>query len=123
MSAGYTLTWKPEVVLKQTRADLAANAELAGAFVEAQARVNLNRIPEPEWGGKYRRGIVSGLLSHEVEIKKNEVVINVGVKPLAGNRKIGFYIEMGSSKFGPHPFLRPAVFENAQKITALLSGK
>jgi len=123
MAATYDLKWDADAFKKQTISDLAANAELVGQFCEADARVRLNRIAEPEWGGKYRRGIVSGLLGHEVIVEKNVVTINVGVKPLAGNPHIGKYIELGSSRFGPHPFLRPAIFENVQKILALLGAE
>jgi hypothetical protein len=122
MTGNYTLTWNSDAFRKQTISNLAANAELVGQFCEADARVRLNRITEPEWGGKYRRGLVSSLLAHEIVVGTNEVTINIGIKSLAGNPHIGFYIEMGSSRFGPHPFLRPSVLENASKITALLSG-
>jgi hypothetical protein len=40
-----------------------------------------------------------------------------------GGRHHGFFIEFGSSTAAAHPWLRPAVFENAKKIVSLLSGR
>jgi hypothetical protein len=34
----------------------------------------------------------------------------------------GFYIEMGSSKFPAHPWLRPALLQNLQNIRRILGS-
>lgn len=113
-------SWTPEQVKKEIMDTLEANGELAGSFVEADARRRLIAIKEPEWGAGYRRKIVAALLMHQVERKANEVVINVGVGRTSSSHHHGFYIELGSKTKPAQPYLRPAVFENAQKIVGLL---
>lgn len=114
--------WKPEAFKAQLKADLIANGEIAGKFVEEEARKNLLAITNPEWGAGYRRQIVARLLSNEVEDKGNMVEIRVGVKVSKDGRHHGFYIETGSSTAPAHPFLRPAVFGNGARIVAILAG-
>jgi len=117
------LTWKPESFKKQLIADLVQNGEIVGKFVETEARRRLLAIRDPEWGEAYRSKLVARLLTYEVKTSPKEVTINVGVRTSSSGSWHGYYIELGSSKFGPHPFLRPAVFQNAAKIVALLSGR
>ena len=121
--AGYTLTWKPEVPKKQLIADLVENGEIVGKFVETEARRRLLAISDPKWGEAYRSKLVARLLTYEVETSPKAVTINVGVRTSSSGSHHGFYIEMGSRTAPAHPFLRPAVFQNAAKIVALLSGK
>lgn len=123
MAGSFTLDWKPEALRKQLVADLAENGEIVGKFCETEARRRLLAITDPKWGEKYRTALVSRLLTYEVETLANEVVINVGVRRTSAESHHGLYIEVGSRTAGPHPFLRPAVFENASKIVALLAGK
>lgn len=118
-----TLKWTPNNIKRRVIAELTANAEIAGKFVETDARRRLEAIQEPEWGRGYRREIVSRLLRYEVEALPKELVIRVGVAPGSSGRHHGFYIEMGSSTAPAQPFLRPAVFENGRRIVALLAGK
>lgn len=116
-------SWSPEQLKKKIMDDLVANGEIAGKFVETDARRRLVSIKEPEWGAGYRQKLVARLLRNEVERGFNEVVIRVGVAVSNEARHHGFYIEMGSSTAPAQPFLRPAVFENGRKIVALLAGK
>lgn len=124
----YTLKWTPQQVKKAVIAEVSANAEDVGVFCEVEARRKLLAVTEPEWGAGYRRQIVASLLTHEVEVKSNEVNINIGVARSSAYKSkdyshYGFYIEMGSRRFPSHPFIRPAIFENAAKIVALLEGQ
>lgn len=121
--ANYTLNWKPDDFKRKLIADLAENAEIVGKFVETDARHRLQAISDPSWGEAYRSQVVSRLLTFEVEKSSREVTINVGVRTSKSGRYHGFYIEMGSKTSSAHPFIRPAVFQNAAKIRALLSGK
>lgn len=123
MSGDYTLTWKAEDVRKAVVAELAENGEIVGKFVETEARRRLLAITDPKWGEKYRTQLVARLLTYEVEVLAKEVVINVGVRATSKESHHGFYIELGSKTAPAHPFLRPAIFQNAAKIVALLSGK
>ncbi|MCJ7529800.1 MAG: hypothetical protein MUO64_02050 [Anaerolineales bacterium] len=117
------LNWTPEKFKKQLIAELAQNAEITGKYIEVEARRRLLAINDPKWGAKYRSQVVARLLTYEVETKPKEVIIKVGVRASGSGRHHGFFIEFGSRTSGPHPFLRPAVLENAAKIVALLSGK
>lgn len=126
--------WNPRAVKEAAIAELMANGEIVGKFVESDARRRLYAIEEPEWGERYRRQIVGQRLTFVVERKRKEVVITVGVKAGEKGRYYGFWIEVGTATIPPrggepgrpghpaHPFLRPAVFENAREIVALLGG-
>ena len=117
------LKWTPSEFKKKLISELAENGEIVGKFVENDARRRLLAIKDPEWGAAYRSKLVARLISYEVIIKPKEVVINVGVRPSSSSRRHGFYIEIGTKKWPAHPFLRPAVFMNRQKIINLLAGK
>jgi len=123
MAGDYTLTWKPEALKKSLIAELAANAEIVGKYVETEARRRLLAVTDPKWGEAYRSQLVARLLTYEVITSPKEVTINVGVRTSSSGRWHGFYIEMGSRTAPAHPFLRPAVFQNAARIVALLSSK
>jgi len=124
----FTLKWHPEKFKKELVSELIANGEIVGKFVEEDARRRVLAIGDPEWGARHR-SYVSRLLTNMVEQEGNAVVIKVGLPPAkktdsgTATRHLGFYIEMGSAKHAPHPYLRPAVFENAAKIIALLEGR
>lgn len=120
--------WQPEEVKAMVTATLLENGEIAGKFVETDARKRLMAITDPEWGKKYRQQLVARLLTNIVERGLNEVIIRVGVRESksrtgVASRKHGFYIELGSATAPAHPFLRPAVFENGKKIVRLLCGE
>ncbi|MCB9135159.1 MAG: hypothetical protein H6636_07020 [Anaerolineales bacterium] len=123
------VTWTPENVKKEVIREVASNAAIVGKFIETDARQRLLAINDPEWGAGYRKMVANHLLTSEVEQMPNEVVIRVGTKVSGvsksgtGGRHHGFYIELGSASAPPHPWLRPAVFQNAKKIVALLAGK
>lgn len=116
------LTWHPERVKRRVIETLTANAEPVGVFVEVEARRRLHAIEEPKWGRRYRQMDVSRLLTHQVVIEPNQVLIIIGVRTSPTSSRHGFYIEMGSSRFPAHPYLRPALFDNRAKIKKMLLG-
>lgn len=122
------LKWYPAELKKKLISELTENAEIVGKFVETDARQRLMEIRDPEWGQGHRN-YVSRLLTNVVEKESNAVVIKIGLPPGKTTkegrptRHIGFYIEMGDAHHAAHPYLRPAVFMNAARILALLSGK
>jgi len=122
------LKWNDKQFKQAVIDTLVGNAEIAGKFVESDARRRLLAVQDPDWGAGHRK-YVSRLITHTVERERNAVVIRVGLPPgkktKSGGttRHLGFYIEMGSRTAPAHPFLRPAVFENAAKIVKLLGGK
>lgn len=121
--------WKPLEVRQAVIRDLARNGEIVGKFVETEARRRLLAIKEPKWGEGYRRLVVAKLLTYVVEKEPKAVVITVGVRFGYKGSHHGFWIEVGTrwtkDKPGhaPHPFLRPAVFENQREIVKLLAGE
>lgn len=117
------VVWRADEFKAELLAELAANAEIVGKFVEEDARRRLHEVREPDWGRAYRQQVVSRLLTNEIEQTQREIVIRVGVRATGDSRHHGFYIETGSSTAPAQPWLRPAVFENAARIVALLSGK
>lgn len=115
--------WHPERVRAAVLAELTENAEIVGKFVETEARRRLHGIDEPAWGEKYRRLIVGRRLTYVVEREARAVVVTVGVRPGEKGHYYGFWIEMGTRRAPPHPYLRPAVYDNARAITKLLAGR
>jgi hypothetical protein len=103
--------------------EMMPNAEIAGKFVETDARRRLLDIRDPAWGRNYREKLVSRLLMFTVEKTKNGIDTLIGVAKSKSGDHHGYYIELGSKTAAAHPFLRPAVFENGRKIVNLLVGK
>jgi hypothetical protein len=112
--------WNTRQFKQETINSLGRNGEAVGAYVRQDAKRRLLRIQEPEWGAKYRRGIVANLIDYAIDTRSNEVAIILTVKPSPDTQHHGFYIETGSRTHGPQPFLRPAVFENGKIIVKLL---
>lgn len=115
--------WSPQKVRDAALKELAENAEIVGKFVETEARRRLYAIDEPAWGERYRRLIVARLLTYVVERKAKAIVITVGVRVGPKGHHHGFWIEFGSSTAPAHPFLRPAVYDNARQIVKLLADE
>ena len=119
--------WDPEAVKRAALAEVAENAAIVGQFVEAEARRNLEAIdrPDSKRSVAWRRFLARYVLRHTVEVDAETIVIRVGIltnsKP-GGNTR-GLRVELGSYDTPAHPYLRPAVFGNAKKIVALLSGR
>jgi len=120
-------SWQPEKVKTMIKDDLVENMEIACKVVETDARKRLLAISEPRKGAKYRSGVVARRLTYVVRREVNAVVgyvgIRLGTKPVSGAQHIGMWIEMGSHTAPPHPYLRPAVFQNAREIVRLVSGQ
>jgi len=115
--------WNPEKLKRDILDKLEENAKEAGQFVVDDARRRLLAQTElPKWR-KYRAKMVAGGLTYAVERKGNEIVIRIGVKTSEKSKRHGFFIEMGSIRYPANPYLRPAVFQNAGMIIALLTGK
>ena len=119
----YITSWRPDAVKQAAVAELESNGAIVGKFVETEARRRLYAISVPEWGEKYRRLIVGRLLTFVVTREPKAVVITVGVAGGPKGRHHGFWIEIGTRKQPAHPYLRPAVFDNAREIVALLAGR
>lgn len=119
----YWKSWRPEAVKQAAVAELERNGAIVGKFVQTEARRRLYAITDPEWGERYRRLIVGRLLTFVVTREPKAVVITVGVAAGPKGRHHGFWIEVGTRRQPAHPYLRPAVFDNAREIVALLGGR
>lgn len=117
------INWDQEAFKAIVVDHLVQNGEIVGEFVESDARRRLLMIQDPTWGRNYREQVVARLLDNMIETGQNEVIITVGVRKSKSGSHHGFYIELGSKTAAANPFLRPAVFDNAKKIVALLEGK
>ena len=115
--------WNPEKLKADILDRLEENAKEAGQFVVDDARRRLLAQTQlPKWR-KYRAKMVAGGLAYKVERKGNEILILVGIKISERSKRHGFFIEMGSIRYPANPYLRPAVFQNARQIVALLTSK
>ena len=123
--------WNPDKVKRDILNIVEQNAEPTGIYLQKSARARLYAVQDPAWGAGYRRKILARLITHEIERRPNEVVLRLGMLSnpalagyvtVSGSRHMGFYIEMGSRKFPPHPYLRPTVFGNKQKIAKMLTA-
>lgn len=115
--------WNPEEVKKMAKQTISSRADMAGKFVEDDARRRLNAIKNPDTKAdvNYRNYLANYILTHSVEENKNEIVIRVGMKiGRDGQKYHGFYIETGSSTAPAHPYLRPALMQNLRKVLGIL---
>jgi hypothetical protein len=115
--------WNPEDVKEMALSMVVKNAEAVGKFCEDDARQRLDKIqtPDTKRDKNYREFLSKYILTHTVEDEKNEVIIRIGMKiGKQGQDHHGFYIETGSHTAPAHPYLRPAVFDNAKEILNLL---
>lgn len=122
MSVRFT-KWNPKEVKKLAKQQLLSHADMAGKFVEDDARKRLNKIKNPDTKAdvNYRNYLANYILTHSVEENKNEIVIQVGMKVgKQGQRYHGFYIETGSSTAPAQPYLRPALMHNLRKVLGIL---
>ena len=115
--------WEPANVKTMARNVILSRAEDVGMFLETEARRRLGGITSPDTKRdiNYRNYLSSYILTNTVEDDKKEIVIRVGMKiGKDGQTHHGFYIETGSSTAEAHPYLRPAVFNNAREIVQML---
>lgn len=106
------LEWNQREYLAVISGRVARNMGRACEFAADQARANA-----PRRTGRLIRGVD---IRVNVRAQKQVIEGRVGVI-----RKIfwAWFQEMGTSKMAAHPFLRPAVFGNAERIVRMIEGK
>jgi HK97 gp10 family phage protein len=118
--------WNADKVREAAANLLFEHAPQTAKFIEDDARKRLEAITTPDTprDKNYRWYLAKWILTSAVEKTGNdEFVIAVGMKiGKDGQRHHGFYIETGSSTAPAHPFLRPAVTQNARDIIRMLIG-
>ena len=105
----YIREWDAAGLKRKVSGELLNNMERAAAFAEGQAKAK----------APVRRGILKSHITHVVRARGNTIEGIVGVE---GQAFWAIFVEMGTSKMGASPFLRPAVFGNAKEILRLLRG-
>jgi len=116
--------WNPQGVKASVAEQVAKDMEVACKLVETQARANLMAISTPASGRGYRRKVLAPRVKYEIEMGKDFVEGRVGILRGRHNEYHGaYYIEIGTRRYPAHPWLRPAVFNNAREIMLIIAGK
>jgi hypothetical protein len=116
--------WNPQRVKAAIAKNAAQNLEIACKFVETQARANLVSIADPKSGRGYRQKVLAPRIAFEIVMGRDFVEGRVGISRGTRQEYHGaYYIEVGTRKIPAHPWLRPAVFNNAREIVQLLAGR
>jgi len=90
--------------------------EKVGAIVERQAKINVSKSP-PEHP-QVQTGRLRSSIIHQVTKEENEITAEIG-----SNVVYSKYLEFGTTKHSPYPWLFPAVEQNRDKIVETLKGK
>jgi HK97 gp10 family phage protein len=109
-----------EVVIKSYRdkvenkilGNLQKSLETVGAIVERQAKINVSQSPPSH--PQVQTGRLRASIIHET--KQDSVVIGTNVV-------YGKYLELGTSRMPPYPWLFPAVEMKRGEIIKTLAGK
>lgn len=117
--------WNPQAVRDLITNTLTAGLDMAGKFVEDEARARLRKITQPDTKRdvNYRRYLADYILKHVTEVDGKDLVTRIGMRiGDDGQTHHGFYIETGSSTAPAQPFLRPALFHNARDVISILEN-
>jgi len=113
-----------EVVIKSYRKErekeitdsLGKKMGQVGAIVERQAKINVSKSP-PEHP-QVQTGRLRSSITHKEEISHDEIATLIGSNVYYGN-----YLEFGTTRHSPYPWLFPAVEMKRQEIIETLKGK
>ena len=118
--------WHAERIMQAVIEKIARNAPDAAYFIETDARRRLDaiRTPDTPRDRNYRFYLSKWMLTHVVQrLEGKALMVAVGMRIGKGGQKHhGWWIERGSSSAPAHPYLRPAVLQNARDIIELLIG-
>ena len=99
--------WRAKEVLAEISGRVASGMDKAASFAAEQARGKAPR----------QTGKLATSIAYEVKARGSEITGYVGT----GSKVFyGRFVEMGTRKLAARPFLRPAVFENADQILRLI---
>ena len=102
--------WNEKALLVKVSGQVLRGMDRACQFAAAQAEAKAPR----------GTGQLAGEIDYEVQPERGSVVGYVGVRK--GKAFYGYFQELGTSRMPAHPFLRPAVYENAGQIVKLIAG-
>lgn len=111
----HIVEWRQREVLAEVSGRVADNLYRACEFAAEEARTRAPR----------RTGQLASDIDIAVEVtaRDQEITGWVGVRKGKGHAFWAYFQEVGTSRHPAHPFLRPAVFGNARRIVAIVSGK
>lgn len=118
-------SWTPKAVENMVMSGIQSRVDMAGKFVEDDARRRLDAIKNPDTKRdlNYRQYLSKYVLTHVTETEKRSVVTRIGMRiGKQGQTHHGFYIERGSSTAPAQPYLRPALVQNVKDIVRIISG-
>ena len=95
---------------------LEKSMEKVGAIVERQAKINVSKSP-PEHP-QVQTGRLRSSIIHQITTEGNSIVAEIGTNVVYSK-----YLEFGTSKHSPYPWLFPAVEMQRGKIIETLKGK
>lgn len=95
---------------------LQKSMEKVGALVERQAKINVTQSPPSH--PQVQTGRLRSSIIHQVTTNNNEIVAEIGT-----NVRYGKYLEFGTVKMPPYPWLFPAVEQSKSAIVEILKGK
>ena len=105
---------------KEREAEIMGGLEKAlgrvGGIVERQAKINVSKSP-PEHP-QVQTGRLRSSIIHQVTKEGNEITAEIG-----SNVVYSKWLEFGTSKHSPYPWLFPAVEQNRDEIIETLKGK
>lgn len=93
--------------IKNLYSELADNLEDIGKLVESSAKQNLESM------GAVKTGKLKDSITHETD--RNNLSVEIGTSV-----EYAEFVEFGTVKMGPRPFLRRALYENEKEIINLI---
>ncbi len=87
--------------------------EKVGALVERDAKINVTKSP-PEHP-QVQTGRLRSSIIHQVTLDSNSIIAEIG-----SNVYYSKYLEFGTSRHSPYPWLFPAVESNRDRIIDIL---
>ena len=110
------ITSYKEIRLKEITDDLEKKMGKVGAIVERQAKINVSKSP-PEHP-QVQTGRLRSSIIHREEFGGNEIATLIG-----SNVSYASYLEFGTTRHSPFPWLFPAVEMSRDKIVETLGSK
>lgn len=114
--------WRQDAVVEEVAAEVEQNMETAAKVVEVDARKNLLRISDPEWGAAYRKMLALYRLTSFVTRQGLMIEAGIGIPGGKKGSDYGFWIEIGSHTAKAHPWLRPALLNNLRNLLQIITG-
>lgn len=110
------VTWHAEAWMAALLVKLARNMDAVGAYVAQEAKA---RAPRAAGAGHAGGGAhAADSITYKVSPDRRAITVRVGATNAGWY--LGFH-EIGTSKMAAHPWLRPVIFGNADKILELLT--